>query len=925
MDSQVFVARERELEQLNTFLNRALSGQGQVCFVTGEAGAGKTALVSEFARRAQAVHNDLVVAIGSCTAQIGIGDSYLPFREVLGMLTGDVEAELAHSATSQENAGRLQSFLRLSGRTLVEYGPDLVDIFVPGTALASRVSTALAQRAGWMDQLEALAESKAASGGVSHQSRIFEQYTAVLQVLAAQQPLLLILDDLHWVDDASVELLFHLARRLEEHRILIVGTYRPEDIALKRDGQRHPLKRVVNELKRHFGDVWVHLGLADEAEGRQFMDALLDMAPNRLGEAFRQALLQHTRGHPLFTTELLRAMRERGDLIRDAQGRWVAGPELAWDSLPARVDGVIEERIGRLEAELREALTIASVEGVDFTAQVVARVQQVDERGLVRRLSRELDKQHRLVGERGSRQVGPQRLYLFRFHHSLFQQHLYNGLGEIERELLHGDVGLVLEELYAERVEEIAPQLAWHFAEARQDDKAFAYHLLAGEVALRNYAYLEARQHYEKAEQWLSQVPTATVEQRLRLHQDLGYVYFWTVRSEESAAQYRSRLSLIEDHLDPEDPSTRRLMAQTQRGIAEAYLEINPEEGERWLEKAFQSLGAAQDRDSRIERAHLLHARAWLEDRRGAYLEQLDASGKALALAETLEEPLLEMRCCQRRILALESLNRWQEALEGVQRLRRINQAIGDKHWEYEIQLVLGYNYLGLGELAKSREAFANVLRIAQSRGYDLAYPKWQAALVYLEGGDFDEAERLLVEVVAGMEGWLQGCVLSDLGTVYHRAGRLDEAEVHLSEGIKRWRASSVVKSFNFGLTRQAELYLDLNRVDEAVETLQESRALSQEMHTPWVEGIAGRLMGRAYHLKGDWHAADRHLLKSIETQERLQSQVEHGRSLYEYGLLQQEKGSLEEARTLFEQARDIFAAKGAKYDLSRAEEALSR
>ncbi|NIN65157.1 MAG: AAA family ATPase, partial [Anaerolineae bacterium] len=122
MTEQVFVARQRELNQLQTFLDRTLAGQSQVVFVTGEAGSGKTALVTEFARRAQDARTDLLVAIGNCNAQTGIGDPYLPFREVLGLLTGDVEAKLAQGAISKENAGRLRGFLRISGQALVEVG-----------------------------------------------------------------------------------------------------------------------------------------------------------------------------------------------------------------------------------------------------------------------------------------------------------------------------------------------------------------------------------------------------------------------------------------------------------------------------------------------------------------------------------------------------------------------------------------------------------------------------------------------------------------------------------------------------------------------------------------------------------------------------------------------------------------------------------
>jgi predicted ATPase len=107
MAEQVFVERERELVQLNESLDAALAGQSKVCFVTGEAGSGKTTLINEFARRAEEANADLVVAIGDCNAHTGIGDPYLPFREILGLLTGDVEAKLAQGTITREGLSRL--------------------------------------------------------------------------------------------------------------------------------------------------------------------------------------------------------------------------------------------------------------------------------------------------------------------------------------------------------------------------------------------------------------------------------------------------------------------------------------------------------------------------------------------------------------------------------------------------------------------------------------------------------------------------------------------------------------------------------------------------------------------------------------------------------------------------------------------------
>jgi predicted ATPase len=528
METQVFVARERELGRLRVVLDRALAGRGQVCFVAGVAGAGKTALVTEFARQAQAAHRDLVVAIGNCNAHTGIGDSYLPFREILALLLGDTEAKLSQGAITPENAKRLGALLVRSGQVLVEIAPDLIDTLVPGGKLLTLVGKALVQKFKWLDELEREVnlkrETPAGVEPVIQQSRIFEQYANVLRELAAHQPLMLILDDLQWADAASISLLFHLSRRIEDRPILLVGTYRTDEVALGRGGERHPLEPVINEVKRTFGDVLVDLGAESEAEAKTFVNSLLDTEPNRLGEGFRTALLQHTQGHPLFTIELLRHLQADGDLIHDESGRWIEGPALDWDALPARVEGVIAERIGRLEAGLREVLSVASVEGEDFTVEVVARVRRTDERELIRRLRAELDKQHHLVGELGVRQLGKQRLCFYEFRHNLFQRYLYNALAEGERAYLHEDVGTILETLYKDRTEEIAVHLAWHFEEAGLLQNAVTYLLQAANRAIRISANQEAIGHLNKASALLEQFPESVerTQQELQVQLALG-------------------------------------------------------------------------------------------------------------------------------------------------------------------------------------------------------------------------------------------------------------------------------------------------------------------------------------------------------------------------------------------------------------------
>ncbi|MBL7201918.1 MAG: AAA family ATPase [Anaerolineae bacterium] len=499
----VFVAREHELSRLTLFLDQALEGTGRVVFVTGGPGQGKTALLGEFARRAMSAHPGLLVAWGDCNAYSGAGDPYLPFRDVMGMLTGDLETRWLAGSIGCDHARRQWNALPLVVPTLLASGSSLIGILLDGNALRSRVAAALPERADWLERLRALSRQARSGGQDLERSFLFEQCTSMLRAVAEHHPLVLILDDIQWADSASLGLLFHLGRRLARagNRILIACAYRPEELALGRAGERHPLEKVLYESKRALGNVWVDLDVADETADRGFMDALLDTEPNQLGEGFREALFHRTAGHPLFTIELLRALQERGDLVRsEADGAWIEGPEIGWEELPARVEAVIEERVSRLEPRLREIVSIASVEGERFTAQVVAAVQNAAQWSLLQDLTR-LEKLHRLVMEQGEVQIGSRRAVRYRFGHALVQEYVYRCLGRGERRLLHGQVAAALETLYEGHQDEIAVQLAEHLLRADDHGAALHYFALAAESAARRYAHEEAITLYTQAVQ----------------------------------------------------------------------------------------------------------------------------------------------------------------------------------------------------------------------------------------------------------------------------------------------------------------------------------------------------------------------------------------------------------------------------------------
>ncbi|MEM7346695.1 MAG: protein kinase, partial [Chloroflexota bacterium] len=519
------VAREQELTQLTNWLNQALVGQSRMAFIIGEAGQGKTTLIEAFKQQALAQSTDLIIVTGNCNAYTGTGDPYLPFREILEMLTSDVEARRATGVINREQAKRLWDFTPQVIEMLINNGPDLIDIFVSGESLVGQAHAVAPPEASWLKDLEQLVTRRedTPTQPAINQAALFQQYSNVIVALAQAKPLLLVLDDLQWADSGSIDLILHLGRQLKTSQVFIVGLYRDADVAQGRQDERHPLETVINELKRLYGSMQLDL---NQSDGERFVGAFLDSEPHHLGPQFQQALFQYTEGHALFTVETLRDMQARGELIQDEDDYWVEGASIHWDQLPARVEGVIGERIDRLPASLKEILQIASIQGGSFVAEIVAKVLQQSEREIVRQLSGDLNKQHHLVEVIGSQRLGQQRLSQYRFQHILFQTYLYNDMDEVERSYLHEEVALILEALYQGRTDVVAGQLARHFLEAGLVTKAVDYFQQAGDQAIRRSANKEAITYLTTALLQLETLPDTPERARKELQLQVALFYF---------------------------------------------------------------------------------------------------------------------------------------------------------------------------------------------------------------------------------------------------------------------------------------------------------------------------------------------------------------------------------------------------------------
>jgi DNA-binding SARP family transcriptional activator len=487
------VGRAEELRWMRAHLDDAQMGSGRVVFVMGQPGSGKTVLLHTFERDAVDAMPNLAVVRGSCNAYRDAGDPFLPFRQILGQLLGDVELDWVKGLLTPSEAAHLWQGMPAAVEAVLDHGPYLLGTIVDAEALDARFERGFPEHP-LTSRLRAATVEAGQRGDDSTRRRqpLVEQCTRVLADMAMQRPMLITIDDLQWADTGTLDVLLHLAASGDGVPALVVAALRPGEFE---HGDTDPVRGTVNEIA----------GRAQEpcqlelAGSRAFVDAWLDSEPNTYDEGFRDRLYRTTDGNALFTVEVVRALKEGGQLIQDDQGRWSACRSEDWDELPPRVEATIATRLAALPDELRRDLDVASLQGLEFSAELVARARAVPSPDVVLRLSSLCTAPSSLLRPGGSEFVGGVRLDHFHFRHALFRQHLLDHLPPAVQRELHESTGHALEDLYAVCPERVAGDLAGHFDAAGLVEKAVEYRSLAGRESALLSAYEDAVHHYERA------------------------------------------------------------------------------------------------------------------------------------------------------------------------------------------------------------------------------------------------------------------------------------------------------------------------------------------------------------------------------------------------------------------------------------------
>ena len=438
--ADVFVGREAEIETLRGGVDDALSGRGRVLLLVGEPGIGKTRTSEELTTYARM--RGAQVLWGRCYEGDG-APAYWPWVQIIRSYVHDRDPK------------------------------QLVSEMGPGAADIAEVVLEVRERLPGLPTAPQL-EPEAA------RFRLFDSVTSFLKNASNGEPIVLVLDDLHWSDKPSLLLLQFLARELASSRILILGTYR--DVEL---GRKHPLEEALAELARsHIGNRVLLRGLT-EADVTRFLELTSGAAPPA---ALSEAVYRETEGNPFFVHEVVQLLESDGRLEHPEKVE-------SWSlEIPQGVRQVIGRRLSGLSEECNTVLAIASVMGREFDFPLLARVAEPSEDRVLELI--EAAEEARIIA------AIEERPGAYRFSHALIRETLYEEIRTTRRLRLHRRVAEAIEELHAARLESRLDELAYHFCEAASVGdvgKAVRYAERAAERATGLLAYEEAANHYERA------------------------------------------------------------------------------------------------------------------------------------------------------------------------------------------------------------------------------------------------------------------------------------------------------------------------------------------------------------------------------------------------------------------------------------------
>jgi tetratricopeptide (TPR) repeat protein len=495
------VGRGPDLVALRRRWEEALARRGHFVMLAAEPGTGKTTLVQNFVQEL-AGDPDVMVATGRCSERLGTGEPYLPFLEALAELCGSAHGALVRAIVkSKAPTWYVQLFPATSGDS------------------------------SWEQMRREMA------GG--SQERMRRELADAFEEIVRGYPLCLALEDLHWSDLATTELFAYLSKRIGALRLLVLGSYRPSELL----ASAHPLRPILLEMQGRGAAVEMALGLLDGEAVQTYIGQ--EFAGHRFPREFASWVFRKTEGNPLFMTDLLRYLVERGAIVSSPE----PGPR-AWQltrpiadlegEVPQSVRSMIERKVETLSEEQRTILSAAAVQGEMFDSVVLSDLTGVEELRLEEQLET-LQRVHRLVAPLQEIELPDGSAAVrHKFVHVLYQNTLYQGLTARRKALLHAKAGEALARRHGPRAHAAAAELALHFDRARLFDRALPHYLEAAGNAVSKFAHVQAEAYCTRALELAEKLPAEARDRaRMPALNARGQVRFVMSRFEDASADYQ--------------------------------------------------------------------------------------------------------------------------------------------------------------------------------------------------------------------------------------------------------------------------------------------------------------------------------------------------------------------------------------------------
>ena len=778
------IDRVKEMGLLKEAADKAISDQGGLIFLYGEAGIGKTRLTKEV--RAYARQRGMQILHGRCPALFRTDGvpPYSPWKEII--------KEYLQISTPEQ----LQR--------AVGYYPGEIYKIVPEIR----------------QKLVTFSESPSLSPDLER-DRLFEAVSQFVTNISQIAPLLVVIDDLQWADSSSLLLLHYLARGVYRENLLLLGAYRDTDVE-----EKHPLSPVLTELNRARLLQSVQLKRMSHAEVTEMIRQILSQGD--VPEEFCKIVYDKTDGNPFFVEEVVASMKEEGVIVREDNKFKIS--EVSAIEFPKTVKDVLKARLGRLDEECRQVLTMASFVGNDFTFEILREVTGIEENRLLeiteRMLKTGLLKCRVAYGEDTCS-----------FADVLIRDVLYEEVNPLRRKKLHNVVGCALEKVYASKISEHLGELASHFLESGDKDKALDYFLKAGEKASSIYANNEAGSYYQSALRLLEE-KEGNFRERARVFEVLGDI-------EGLVGNYDACLKCWDEALQLwEQLGEKEKVAGLSRKTA--YV-LWVKTGN--LERAKEYFGKAQE---------ILEAQPEGSELASLYADMAEMNWRSFKMDEaaTLVEKALEIA---KKSNAYEILANSYLVLAKI--IYVDNRRKASEYSEEALKIALNYGfvkvaveaYCSLANPFFGAESTEKRLDYAQ-KGYELAKKVGAVTAqsfigvhlsgIYLGMGETDSALHLGEESVAlnRKTGNLQYLALSlmRLGSVYVQLGEWDKSEKFLNEALLIAQKTNDKPAFTMTLRMIGWLLLEKGEYAKA-------REFFEKAYLEYEKGMAaqgGRRMG---------------------------------------------------------------------------------